>query len=233
MEFEPVYAGSSPGRGKEFSTDVRTLGTRKIVEAICWFEALPALPVNSPECNLFGQRSQKISCSDSGVIRAEVLTSVECFRSTSPNSCSPPGRRRNSGGPSGGRTSLPPKWNTLRSRNVPFQDGCPYYSARNRAMGDATAVTTFHYFEYGVLNGIKKMEKKAEWHPPSSPELEWKKIDVLIIDEAHNLPDSLVDFFTVKASSKWPRFDFSNFMTSIDRAKDAHPKSGYGNANQS
>ena len=90
-------------------------------------------------------------------------------------------------------------------------------------MGDATAVTTFHYFEYGVLNGIKKMEKKAEWHPPSSPELEWKKIDVLIIDEAHNLPDSLVDFFTVKASSKWPRFDFSNFMTSIDRAKDAHP----------
>lgn len=44
----------------------------------------------------------------------------------------------------------------------------------------------------------------------------------MVIDEAHNLPDSMVDFFTVKASSKWPRFDFSGFMM-INKAKYAHP----------
>ena len=128
----------------------------------------------------------------------------------------------------------------------PFVDGCPYYSARNKAMEDTVAVTTFHYFEYGILNGIRrkllpeKMEKKEEyegkeehnaigtyeWQTPSvgNATPEWTKRGVLVIDEAHNLPDFLVNFFTVSASSKWPRFDFFNFMMMVDGAKGAHPE---------
>ncbi len=45
----------------------------------------------------------------------------------------------------------------------------------------------------------------------------------MIIDEAHNLPDFLVTFFTVSASSRWPRFDYFNFQVAIDAARDSHP----------
>ena len=121
---------------------------------------------------------------------------------------------------------------------------CPYYSARDRAMEDGVAVTTFHYFEYGVLNGIKRYEKDAvkkdtgimdgedglpsfEWNPPpmggtvSRPA--WKRRGVLIIDEAHNLPDFLVNFYTIQASSRWPRFDFKAFLEEVEKARDGNP----------
>ena len=63
------------------------------------------------------------------------------------------------------------------SRECPFwnkgRKECPYYSARDRAMDDRVAVTTFHYFKYGIVNGIKRSEhpgedvESLEWDPSS------------------------------------------------------------------
>lgn len=59
------------------------------------------------------------------------------------------------------------------SRDCPFwnreRKECPYYSARDKAMDDRVAVTAFHYFRYGIINGIKRSE-----HPDEDLEsLEW------------------------------------------------------------
>lgn len=130
-----------------------------------------------------------------------------------------------------------PFWNEIAKT-------CPYYSARDRAMEDHVAVTTFHYFEYGVINGIKRSEENAvtkdtdamdgedgrpsfEWNPPprgnTASKPSWERRDVLIIDEAHNLPDFLVNFYTIEASSRWPRFDFKTFLKEVEKARDDNP----------
>lgn len=112
------------------------------------------------------------------------------------------------------------------------------------------AVATFRYFEYGILNGISRqlipsamkhradgsshLEDRAampsEWEPEAPEDahnatasLQWKKRDILVIDEAHNLPDFLVSFFTMTASSKWPRFDFLEFRNMVDEAEESNP----------
>ena len=66
------------------------------------------------------------------------------------------------------------------SRDCPFwnreRKECPYYSARDKAMDDRVAVTAFHYFRYGIINGIKRSEhpdedlESLEWDPPSGVE---------------------------------------------------------------
>jgi Rad3-related DNA helicase len=61
-----------------------------------------------------------------------------------------------------GRDIESPEVKPSMVKECPFMGDCPYYSARNKAMEDATAVTTFHYFEYGVINGIRKTERKGE-----------------------------------------------------------------------
>ena len=134
------------------------------------------------------------------------------------------------------------------ARECPFwnddERSCPYYTARDRAMKDSVAVTTFHYFEYGVVNGIRRSEKDAatkhadgvgsesyepsfEWDPSSGGETAsktaWKRRNLLIIDEAHNLPDFLVNFYTVQASSRWPRFDFNAFLKEVEKAGHDNP----------
>ena len=89
-------------------------------------------------------------------------------------------------------------------------------------MGDRVAVTTFHYFKYGIVNGVKRSEhpdkdgggdiQPFEGGPSSdgNSRPSWRRRDVLIIDEAHNLPDFLVNFYTVQASSRWPAGSFSD-----------------------
>ncbi len=117
-----------------------------------------------------------------------------------------------------------------RSTSCPFLNECPYYTARNKAMKDTVAITTLPYFRHGVVNGIWRSENsnrlssamreiREEWDPEQSDETElrlsWRKRVALLVDEAHNLPDSLVDFYTVKASSKWPRFYFKGFKEEV------------------
>jgi Rad3-related DNA helicase len=121
------------------------------------------------------------------------------------------------------------------SRDCPFwnkeRKECPYYSARDKAMDDRVAVTTFHYFKYGIVNGIKRSEhpgedvESLEWDPSSdgNSKPSWRRRDVLIIDEAHNLPDFLVNFYTVQASSRWPRFDFDAFIAEVEQAVKDNP----------
>ncbi len=151
-------------------------------------------------------------------------------------------------GRNGGREGKEKKVTLEMVKDCPFWNEttktCPYYSARDKAMEDHVAVTTFHYFEYGVINGIKRSKENAvskdtfandredsrpsfEWNPPPSGNTDsmpsWERRDVLIIDEAHNLPDFLINFYTIQASSRWPRFDFMTFMKEVEKARDDNP----------
>ena len=151
----------------------------------------------------------------------------------------------------GGRVKLPEPLKPSMAKECAFLSACPYYTARNRAMEDSVTVTTFHYFERGILSSIKRDlvpslnrspsagdthpatgntarvgTTDPEWNPNGGNATEsrkWKKRNLLIIDEAHNLPDFLVNFFTVSASSRWPRFDYFNFQVADDGARDSHP----------
>lgn len=128
---------------------------------------------------------------------------------------------------------------TEQSTSCPFLSECPYYIAKNKAMKDTVAITTLPYFRHGVVNGIWRSENsdrlssamremREEWDPEQSdetePRLSWKRRSALIVDEAHNLPDSLVDFYTVKALSKWPRFYFKGFKEEVSEIAKLNPQ---------
>lgn len=103
---------------------------------------------------------------------------------------------------------------------------CPYYIARNNAMKSPVSVTTFHYLmipiRYALLNekadnlsfGGAEFED-IEKNNSDSP-LQWGKRNILVIDEAHNLPDALVDFFSINVKQgQWKRFKFNELFREI------------------
>ena len=95
---------------------------------------------------------------------------------------------------------------------------CPYYRDRDAAMKSPVSVMTFHYFWFAVWMALKKGQTEEG-------EASWNRRKILVIDEAHNLPDDLVDFFTIKLEigkekklgwiEKWNRFDIEGFSKEV------------------
>jgi Rad3-related DNA helicase len=101
----------------------------------------------------------------------------------------------------------------------PLKAECPYYIDRDAAMESPVSAMTFSYFWYAVWLSLSRDHSMPE-------EQGWGERKVLIIDEAHNLPDDLVDFFKIKLDideakklgwiEKWNRFDMEGFSKEID-----------------
>ena len=112
-------------------------------------------------------------------------------------------------------------------RRCPFFKECPYYVERTKAMVSPVSVTTFHYFMYPVRfavlssgnGGDDEGSEIQEEYNDEDEQLKWGKRSVLVIDEAHNLPDVLVNFFSIEISrnSEWPRFDFDSFFADAEK----------------
>ena len=74
----------------------------------------------------------------------------------------------------------------------PEYSRCPYYIAKHEAMAAPITITTMAYFILGI-------ERSPNWLPRP----------LLIIDEAHGLPESLVEFFSVSVREKtFPGIEF-------------------------
>lgn len=125
-----------------------------------------------------------------------------------------------------GKTILDKKGKPVR--RCPFFKECPYYAERTKAMVSSVSVTTFHYFMYPVRFAVlssnkgendKNSEFREEYDGEDEQQLKWGKRSVLVIDEAHNLPDVLVNFFSIEISrnSEWPRFNFDSFFADAER----------------
>lgn len=113
-------------------------------------------------------------------------------------------------------------------RICPKISKCPYYIARNTAMKSSVSVMTFHYLmipvRYALLNNktddmdfqgdeFEDIERKN-----SDSTLQWRKRNILVVDEAHNLPDALVDFFSIDVNqNKWNRFKFNELFREITK----------------
>lgn len=100
---------------------------------------------------------------------------------------------------------------------------CPYYLARHSAQSSPTSVTTLAYAVVGIVRQLSRpaaaehgeeLEEDGDrsilgpgWHPRT----------LLVVDEAHGLPNGLVNFFAVEVGEKTlPGFDFQ----AIGRAAD-------------
>ena len=81
----------------------------------------------------------------------------------------------------------------------PNKPTCEYYIRRDIARESKVTVTTLAYMFTGIRNGMDIMVKVPNSDPPEFKPL-WDKRKVLIIDEAHNIDDQLVDFFTIRIS---------------------------------
>jgi len=78
----------------------------------------------------------------------------------------------------------------------PLKDECLYYIEKTRAMRAPVAISTFHYNWYGIRTRIRTDAISDKLGLPRET-LDWRRHKILIIDEAHSLPDFLVGFFTV------------------------------------
>lgn len=82
--------------------------------------------------------------------------------------------------------------------DCPAFSQCPYYRAKAAAQAAPSSVTTLAYLFVGVLKGIDR--PNSGWGPRS----------LLVVDEAHGLPEDLVQFFSCEVGEKTlPGFDFA------------------------
>ncbi len=99
-----------------------------------------------------------------------------------------------------------------RLKHCPLADKCPYLEAKKEAMQDNAVVSTLHYLMYGILNAIKTDDNEISFTGEDQGEYRnWTKRDVLIVDEAHNFPAYLSDFFKISITSthkQFPGFPF-------------------------
>ncbi len=85
--------------------------------------------------------------------------------------------------------------------SCPMRDSCPYYIDRDIARAKSITATTLAYMFTGIRKGMDIMIRIPQTDPPQYEQL-WKTRKVLIIDEAHNIDDQLVDFYTIEVGSK-------------------------------
>ena len=106
------------------------------------------------------------------------------------------------------------------SKSCPFRSQCPYYQDRDEAMVSVNAISTFDYFMYGIVSQLKREADEPSEQENEDEVVAWKKRDVLTIDEAHSLPEKLVDFFSITISEKsLPDFDRKELLRRIEIMK--------------
>jgi Rad3-related DNA helicase len=103
----------------------------------------------------------------------------------------------------------------------PMRNECPYYKDRDIAMISQNAVSTFDYFMYGIYSALKRSASSADDQFSGYEEATtWQIRDVLTIDEAHSLPNKLVDFFTITISERTlPGFPRDLLLKKIEEIK--------------
>ena len=104
----------------------------------------------------------------------------------------------------------------------PMRNECPYYKDRDRAMVSQNAVSTFDYFMYGIYSALKRSESNGDelQYDGEDEATTWQIRDVLTIDEAHSLPNKLVDFFTITVSERTlPGFPRDLLLKKIEEIK--------------
>lgn len=98
-------------------------------------------------------------------------------------------------------------------KQCPFRKQCPYYQDKDKAMVSQNAIATFDYFMYGIYSQLEKNIENSDGNS-------WEIRDTLVIDEAHNLPNKLVDFFTITVSERTlPGFNVQQLVKNIDELK--------------
>ena len=106
------------------------------------------------------------------------------------------------------------------SKTCPFRNECPYYKDRDKARVSQNAVSTFDYFMYGIYNQIKRSNDEDSDLDEELSDEKWMPRDVLVIDEAHSLPNKLVDFFTISVTERTlPGFQRDLLMKKIEDGK--------------
>ena len=104
----------------------------------------------------------------------------------------------------------------------PMRNECPYYKDRDKAMVSQNAVSTFDYFMYGIYSALKRSETNGDelQYDGDEEATTWQIRDILTIDEAHSLPNKLVDFFTITVSERTlPGFPRDLLLKKIEEIK--------------
>ena len=104
----------------------------------------------------------------------------------------------------------------------PMRNECPYYKDRGRAMVSQNAVSTFDYFMYGIYSALKRNKSEGDdlMYDGEDEATTWQIRDILTIDEAHSLPNKLVDFFTITVSERTlPGFPRDLLLKKIEEIK--------------
>ena len=104
----------------------------------------------------------------------------------------------------------------------PIRNECSYYKDRDKAMVSQNAVSTFDYFMYGIYSALKRSETNGDelQYDGDEEATTWQIRDILTIDEAHSLPNKLVDFFTITVSERTlPGFPRDLLLKKIEEIK--------------
>ncbi len=97
-----------------------------------------------------------------------------------------------------------------QTKKCPLLDVCPYYAAVAKAKASKTCVSTLHYLLYAIVNKISADDGIG------NTDSEWNRRPVLFVDEAHNLPAIMTDFFKVEVTKKsFPGFDYDALYNRI------------------
>jgi Rad3-related DNA helicase len=101
----------------------------------------------------------------------------------------------------------------LPGYNCDLREKCDYYIARDKSINSNTAVMTFHYFMYPVRSALLE-DKNIEFNSKNDKYFTWQKRKILVIDEAHDLPEVLRDFFSITVKERTFGVDLFNDLKS-------------------
>lgn len=122
------------------------------------------------------------------------------------------------------------KGKAFSAKRCKYYSSCGYFVRKEQAIRAQLTGTTFSYFVYGILpvidppveevtdimdNYIQQIMVKAKIE--ETP-ITWNQRKLIIIDEAHNLSEALIDKFTItfNDSVRLPDFPFKNFWNEVD-----------------
>jgi Rad3-related DNA helicase len=108
-------------------------------------------------------------------------------------------------------------------RACPELQRCPYYLGRHEAQLASTTVTTLAYAVLGVMRRVSRQVEVEDGQASESVGTTsvlgpgWRERSLLVVDEAHGLPEDLVTFFAVEVGKETlPGFDFGGIEKSED-----------------
>ena len=97
----------------------------------------------------------------------------------------------------------------------PYKSECYYYKAKYEAIASKVTVTTLAYMLNAIVREINNFgDIQIEEDEDENQVLKhWNKRKVLVIDEAHGLPDALADFYSFGTTDKKILFNLTGEVT--------------------